>query len=299
MSFEAQKWVMDHSGATGPAKSVLIVIAWHAHPDGTGSWPGLKLLASESGFSKGTVIAARDRLIELGEIESTQRWFEGGKQKTNEYRVVMGSVRGTGDEPLNRDARGTGDELQGFRRRTARGTGDEPPLRKNRQKEPLVEPSLLSSADDEAQVLAVWGERRGPLPAVIAKPKPARAKLIRAAGLAVGEAWSADDEVGRALQRRFATPWATLGEAIALAATNPHYVQNGYGVDTFCRHVDHWLELVVAGRTTMAPPPPALVGQPVSAAKQRVIDREAKYGADAVGRISLPPRPLAIAGGRP
>jgi hypothetical protein len=55
VSVQAISWVIDHSKHKGNSFVVLLMIANHARPDGTGAWPSVSTLSKESRISERTV----------------------------------------------------------------------------------------------------------------------------------------------------------------------------------------------------------------------------------------------------
>ena len=72
MSVVAMKWAIEVRGISMRAKSVLMVLAWHANSKTQRCNPSLRTIADEAGMSRNTVDAALDDLHEAGLIESKQ-----------------------------------------------------------------------------------------------------------------------------------------------------------------------------------------------------------------------------------
>ncbi|NUQ95361.1 MAG: hypothetical protein HOY79_01925 [Streptomyces sp.] len=68
MSLDAQDWVWNHSQSKGTARLVLLAIADKAYGKGCSAYAGTTMLVQRSNASRSAVIAAVDKLIELGEL---------------------------------------------------------------------------------------------------------------------------------------------------------------------------------------------------------------------------------------
>lgn len=68
MSVQAISWVLDHSESRLGARCVLLSIANHAGPFGTGSWPSVKTIAKEARLSEREVQYAKAELKRIGEL---------------------------------------------------------------------------------------------------------------------------------------------------------------------------------------------------------------------------------------
>jgi len=89
MAVEIIKLVMARRDLKGPVKAVALVLAEHAHPDGTDAYPSVGLIAEESGFSRSTVERSIKRLLELQVITKTKNWTP---RTSNRYRFFVDSV---------------------------------------------------------------------------------------------------------------------------------------------------------------------------------------------------------------
>lgn len=69
MSVQAMSWVIDHSKQRGSKFVVLLMIANHAHSDGTTAYPSYDRLATESRISARQVITHVKALQESGELK--------------------------------------------------------------------------------------------------------------------------------------------------------------------------------------------------------------------------------------
>ena len=109
MSWQVVDRVLKHSRARGSARLVLISIASHAHPDGTGSYPAVETIAREANLSKREVFRSLSRLRDLGEITIEPRGV--GPGTPNLYAVIL--------SPANRD------EMSPLEETPATGQGDQ------------------------------------------------------------------------------------------------------------------------------------------------------------------------------
>src|ERR1039458_10597198 len=91
MSNEAQAWVGQKSKAKGSELLVLYIIANHAHPDGSGSWPSVRTIAAESKMSERGVRYIIERLEGLGDIE-VERVKHGGDKWTGRKEYTIPGV---------------------------------------------------------------------------------------------------------------------------------------------------------------------------------------------------------------
>src|SRR5262249_18117905 len=85
MSVRVMGAVLQQSRATFGARLVLIAIADSAHDDGV-AWPSIPSLARRAHVSERAVQYAIRRLIQLGELEVTER-----RGSSNSYRVLVGT----------------------------------------------------------------------------------------------------------------------------------------------------------------------------------------------------------------
>jgi hypothetical protein len=69
LSIQAMSWVIENSRHKGSKFVVLLMIANHAHSDGTGAWPAAETLARESRLSTRQVIRIIPKLAASGELE--------------------------------------------------------------------------------------------------------------------------------------------------------------------------------------------------------------------------------------
>lgn len=83
MSYQAQTWVTVHSRHKGSALLLLLIIANHAHADGTNAFPSVETLARETRMSKRQV----NRLILLIEKSGELLIQRGGGRASNTYSL--------------------------------------------------------------------------------------------------------------------------------------------------------------------------------------------------------------------
>ena len=86
MSVNVIKAVMARHDLRGPAKSIAIVLAEHAHKDGRESFPSVSTIARESGYCTRTVQRSLEQLMEKGIITKTKRWTP---RTSNTYRFLI------------------------------------------------------------------------------------------------------------------------------------------------------------------------------------------------------------------
>ena len=131
-------------------KAVLLILADHAHDDGTKSFPGKSRIAWKTQKEEETVKRNLKELRKLGLIEPTAH-FAGGRGNATEYRVVPSAGtrlsfeewlarKGDADVPLTEAKRGTLTPVKGDTERAERGTltpvkgdADDPPTIINHQ----------------------------------------------------------------------------------------------------------------------------------------------------------------------
>lgn len=89
-------WVLEHSESTGTARLVLISLSNHASEKNRWEcWPASRTTAHEAGVkSHATVLAALDRLVELGELEVLER---GGPRRSMRVRLTFMPERSEND----------------------------------------------------------------------------------------------------------------------------------------------------------------------------------------------------------
>lgn len=90
MSVRALSWVFDHSDVTHRGDLlVLLVLADHAHDDGTSAYPSVDRIARKARLTRRGAQLALRRLTAAGAIEDTG---ERGPRGTVVYRLVMGEA---------------------------------------------------------------------------------------------------------------------------------------------------------------------------------------------------------------
>lgn len=88
MSIGAMTWVIEHSKQKASSRFVLMMIANHAHSDGTGSYPSIPTLARECGMSERQIKRTLPELEASGEL--VVFWSKG--RKPHEYAIPMGET---------------------------------------------------------------------------------------------------------------------------------------------------------------------------------------------------------------
>jgi hypothetical protein len=142
MSVHVISWVLRNSEARLGARLALLVLADHAHQDGTNAFPSVATIGKEARMSARNVQYALRRLVSDGSIELTgQRPTKDGW--VNVYKVVM-------DPPAQ--------DLQGVQDTTAIVSDLAP--------EPSLEPSNPSSLSSVAKD-AEEGEREFHVPNIV------------------------------------------------------------------------------------------------------------------------------------
>ncbi|HWT45863.1 MAG TPA: hypothetical protein VN085_07845, partial [Vicinamibacterales bacterium] len=68
MSLDAQDWVWNHSQSKGTARLVLLAIADRAYGTHCSAYAGTTMLVQRSNAARSSVVAAVDKLIQLGEL---------------------------------------------------------------------------------------------------------------------------------------------------------------------------------------------------------------------------------------
>jgi hypothetical protein len=85
LSWQAASFVTNNSQHKGSYLLTLLMIANHAHADGTGAWPSIATLAKETRLSERGVQYCIQKLKESGELEIIP---DGGPKGVNGYRIV-------------------------------------------------------------------------------------------------------------------------------------------------------------------------------------------------------------------
>ncbi len=86
MSVQAISWVIEKSKQRGSKFVVLLMIANHAHSDGTGSYPSYDRLARESRLSPRRVMSIVEDLESSGELKIEKG---AGPHGTNIYSLPL------------------------------------------------------------------------------------------------------------------------------------------------------------------------------------------------------------------
>jgi hypothetical protein len=132
MSIEAISYVLRHSEATLSARLVLLVLADHAHADGSESYPAVDSIAREARLSRRAVQVALRKLEDEGEIVR-----DGvGRNGTTCYRLTMSG--GADRAPRAKDG------TQRAQNPASRGEGSAP--------KPSKEPSGIVQRDERARM---------------------------------------------------------------------------------------------------------------------------------------------------
>jgi hypothetical protein len=84
MSIQAVAWVLDSSESRGITRLVLLSLANHANEEAV-CWPAQRTIAREAGIGTGTVSAALQRLVAIGEIEVVK---PGTARLSTTYRLA-------------------------------------------------------------------------------------------------------------------------------------------------------------------------------------------------------------------
>lgn len=140
MSIDVIEQVLKGSRTTGNERSVLLVLAYHAHADGTHAFPCHALIASEANIAERTVRDCLARIKALGEIEP-----EGKVGRTISYRITLaGKAAGSRRNPedgkrrIHVEKAADSDNIPADSRRES---GGPPPTNRKEPSEPLTEPS--------------------------------------------------------------------------------------------------------------------------------------------------------------
>jgi hypothetical protein len=86
VSWQMTERVLKHSRSKGAARHVLHVLAYHAHDDGTASYPGIGTIVTEANVSRREVFRALQALRDLGEITVSLR---PGSATGNLYTITI------------------------------------------------------------------------------------------------------------------------------------------------------------------------------------------------------------------
>lgn len=111
LSWWSQEVAQEKRKSLGPKAAVLLVLAIHANSERQ-AWPGIKRIASHSGFVERTVTRAIQELSEMGLITVTPKAGMGRHRgRTNLYEIridrfceIMGIGDQTYEEPCTKEA---------------------------------------------------------------------------------------------------------------------------------------------------------------------------------------------------
>lgn len=158
MSVQAISYVIEHSTHKGSYLLTLLMIANHAHSDGTGAWPSIALLAEETRLSERGVQYCIERLKDSGELLVLP---DAGPRGTNAYAITMTQSLRQSKSVMTQDF---GPMTQDLTSRHAIAIAPEP---KNRQLEREAPPAVdiferLRQADmrskQQREIEKAWGE---------------------------------------------------------------------------------------------------------------------------------------------
>lgn len=90
MSWQAVRYVLEHSRHPAPERMVLVVIASHATPDGTRAFPKMSVIAGEAGLSRSTVERYIGILLATRELDREERPRRpNGTRQTATYSIPL------------------------------------------------------------------------------------------------------------------------------------------------------------------------------------------------------------------
>jgi hypothetical protein len=146
MSVRVLAWVFDHSPVEHRGDLlVLLVLADHAHDDGTSAYPSVEKIARKARLTRrGTQVALR-RLERVGAIEPAGK----GPRGTTAYRVVM-PTRGELTAPRT-DCAGEVTDARGRTERPGGAKGSSPEPSFNRP-EPSLSPNAVVAREAEGEI---------------------------------------------------------------------------------------------------------------------------------------------------
>lgn len=140
MSFDITRQVVEHSRTRGPARAILLALAFRADKSGR-AWPSLFTLAQDSGLTRRTVCRTLPAIEALGELRIARRRVRGGRAHLSSvYQLVPRA-------PDPRDPRSP--PTKAPRDRQSLGVGTDSPRARDRQSPRTVmersfEPSTAS-----------------------------------------------------------------------------------------------------------------------------------------------------------
>jgi hypothetical protein len=142
MSFTAMQAVLDYSQTTGPARAIMLILAYRANEQWE-CWPGIDGLSKNAGLSRSTTIRQINTIRKAGELFIIRGGHAlgtpGGKQVSNRYKITLkgGSTltppSTKGGSRLTQG--GVTEDHKGVARRHKGGSTLTPELKGNRNKE--------------------------------------------------------------------------------------------------------------------------------------------------------------------
>jgi hypothetical protein len=253
VSFRVVQWVLDHSRAANAVdKLVLVCIAQCADHDGGNAFAAEHRLIHEACTTRRTLYRSLARLEEIGELVREPRYDNRGRAVTA-YRIDTGPDVRVGATLNGADVRvgatlnsDGGCHTTRAREQTVQ-TGDSTPTESETTSPSLPAPSLTRAGEAEAAFREAWNGQHelcddwpplppSCIPRMVATPKPGsdRSKLIRGVIAYLVQHFPPDE----------ARP--TLDQAIQRFMVDAKARENGWSVDTFCRHFERWLDATTA-----------------------------------------------------
>lgn len=145
MAVEAISWALNHAQCeSSTQKLVLIALANHASPDGTGAFPSVERICRYTCLSERTVRATLASLVHSGLIVEcdpriVQAYIPRADRRPKGYNLVMGGVR----EVQVVEERGANDGSDGVQMTTERGASVAPKT----SLKPSLEPSFNNKSE--------------------------------------------------------------------------------------------------------------------------------------------------------
>lgn len=161
MSLDAQDWVWNHSKSKGTGRLVLLAIADKAYGKDCSAYAGTTMLVQRANAARSSVVAAVDKLIEMGELAV----IEGRQGPRGETVYTLPKARrhrrspqegGPESGPVQNPDRsgfrtGTESGPGGSENRTPRGPKSGPHNRSNANTNPPSAPTPASDSEHEGQ----------------------------------------------------------------------------------------------------------------------------------------------------
>jgi hypothetical protein len=150
VAVEAISWALNHARCESPTqKLVLIALANHASPDGTGAFPSVERICRYTCLSERTVRATLGALVELGLIFECDRriveaYIPRADRRPKGYNLAMNEVR----EMQVVDERGANDGTDGVQMTTERGAT----LAPKTSIKPSLEPSFNNKSEEAVEL---------------------------------------------------------------------------------------------------------------------------------------------------